>query len=266
MRLNMPVTNLERVMRDGEYIVSRTDTRGIITYVNPYFVEISGFPESELIGAPHNIVRHPDMPAEAFKDLWDTLASGKPWTGYVKNRCKNGDHYWVLANATPIWENGVITGYLSVRSKPERAEVDAVSRVYAQFKSGRAKGLAIREGKVVKVSLTEHEVRGTLKPGALPVPEPGPGERLRHLLGTEGGAVTFVTTRIPAMDDSALLQELESAKVEFSGRIESTFWRDLLFGWVVPLGIIAALWIFYLRLLAFALFHQAGLTPPVEPS
>jgi methyl-accepting chemotaxis protein len=150
MRVNMPVTNTERIMRDGEYIVSRTDTRGIITYANPYFYEISGFSEAEILGAPHNIVRHPDMPPEAFKDLWDTLAAGKPWTGFVKNRCKNGDHYWVLANATPIWENGQITGYLSVRSKPERATVEAVGKVYAQFKAGQAKDLAIREGKVVK--------------------------------------------------------------------------------------------------------------------
>ena len=150
MRTNMPVTNVERIMRDGEYIVSKTDTRGVITYVNPYFLEISGFSEAELLGAPHNIVRHPDMPPEAFKDLWDTLAAGKPWTGSVKNRCKNGDHYWVLANATPVWENGQVTGYMSVRSKPERATVEAVGRIYAQFKAGQAKGLAIREGKVVK--------------------------------------------------------------------------------------------------------------------
>ncbi len=162
MRMNMPVTNVERVMRDGEYIVSRTDTRGIITYVNPYFVEISGFTEAELIGAPHNIIRHPDMPAEAFKDLWETLQAGKPWTGYVKNRCKNGDHYWVLANATPIWENGQITGYLSVRSKPGRAEVEAVSQAYAKFKSGQAKGLTIREGKIVRtgpVANLTHRIR-----------------------------------------------------------------------------------------------------------
>ena len=105
----------------------------------------------------------------------------------------------------------------------------------------------LREGKVEKVSLTEREVRGTLKTGALPAPEPGPGDRLRHLLGAQGGPVTFVTTRIPAMDDSALLKELETAKVEFSGRIESTFWRDLLFGWVVPLAIMAGLWIFLMR-------------------
>ena len=149
MRVNMPVTGVERIMRDGEFIVSRTDTRGIITYANPYFYEISGFTEAEIIGAPHNIVRHPDMPPEAFKDLWDTLAAGKSWTGYVKNRCKNGDHYWVVANATPIFENGQITGYLSMRSRPDRAAVEAVSKVYAQFKAGQAKGLKIQEGKVV---------------------------------------------------------------------------------------------------------------------
>jgi methyl-accepting chemotaxis protein len=146
----MPVTNVERVMRDGEYIVSRTDTRGVISYANPYFYEISGFTEAEILGAPHNIVRHPDMPAEAFQDFWDTLSAGKPWTGYVKNRCKNGDHYWVLANATPVWENGRIAGYLSVRSKPDRAAVEAVAQVYARFKAGQAQGLAIREGRVVK--------------------------------------------------------------------------------------------------------------------
>ena len=150
MRVNLPVTNVERIMRDGEYIVSRTDRRGIITYANPYFYEISGFSEAEIIGQPHNVVRHPDMPAEAFKDLWETLQAGKPWTGYVKNRCKNGDHYWVVANATPIWENGQITGYLSVRTKPDRAAVEEVSKIYAKFKAGEAKGLRIREGKVVR--------------------------------------------------------------------------------------------------------------------
>jgi cell division protease FtsH len=105
----------------------------------------------------------------------------------------------------------------------------------------------LREGKVKEVSLTEREVRGTLKPGALPTPEPGPGDRLRHLLGAQPGPVTFVTTRIPAMDDSALLKELETAKIKFSGKVESTFWRDLLFGWVVPLAIMAGLWIFLMR-------------------
>jgi cell division protease FtsH len=105
----------------------------------------------------------------------------------------------------------------------------------------------VREGKVEKVSLTEREIRGTLKPGALPTPPPGAGDRLRQLLGASNGPVMFVTTRIPAMDDSALLKELEAAKVEFSGRVESTFWRDLVFGWVIPLGLMAGLWIFLMR-------------------
>jgi cell division protease FtsH len=105
----------------------------------------------------------------------------------------------------------------------------------------------LREGKVEKVSLTEREIRGTLKPAALPTPPPGPGDKLRTLLGSESGPTIFTTTRIPAMDDSQLMKELEAAKVEFSGRVESTFWRDLIFGWVLPLGIMAALWIFLMR-------------------
>jgi cell division protease FtsH len=105
----------------------------------------------------------------------------------------------------------------------------------------------LREHKVDKVYLTEREVRGTLKPGALPVSPPGPGDRLRNLLGAPSGPIMFVTTRIPAIDDSALLKELETARVEFSGRVETTFWRDLIFGWVVPLGLMAGLWIFLMR-------------------
>jgi cell division protease FtsH len=105
----------------------------------------------------------------------------------------------------------------------------------------------LREGKVDKVSLTEREIRGALKPGALPAPPPGAGDRLRTLLGAEHGPTVFTATRIPAMDDSQLLKELEAAKVEFSGRIESTFWRDLVFGWLIPLGIMAALWLFLMR-------------------
>ncbi len=105
----------------------------------------------------------------------------------------------------------------------------------------------LREGKVEKVSLTEREIRGTLKPGALPPPAPNAGDRLRTLLGADQQQMVFTATRIPAIDDSQLLRELEAAKVEFSGRIESTFWRDLIFGWVVPLAIMAALWLFLMR-------------------
>src|SRR5512147_2720839 len=111
MRTNLPVTNVEYVLKDTETVVSKTDLQGNITYVNQDFVNISGFSEEELLGAPQNIVRHPDMPEEAFADFWNTLKSGKAWTGLVKNRCKNGDYYWVEANVSPIIENGNIVGY-----------------------------------------------------------------------------------------------------------------------------------------------------------
>ena len=102
MKINLPVTNNEIPLRDDIMIVSMTDLKGIITYVNKDFLEVSGFTEEELIGKNHNIVRHPDMPVEAFQDLWDVLKAGRPWNGFVKNRCKNGDYYWIEANATPI--------------------------------------------------------------------------------------------------------------------------------------------------------------------
>jgi aerotaxis receptor len=148
MRINMPVTNVERPLKVGEYIVSKTDLKGRITYVNRTFVEISGFSEEELIGKAHNIVRHPDMPPEAYADLWRTLQSGKPWRGIVKNRCKNGDHYWVEANANPIWENGKVVGYMSLRTKASRAQIEAASGVYRLFREGKANGLSVREGRV----------------------------------------------------------------------------------------------------------------------
>ena len=150
MRVNMPVTNVERDFRDGESVVSKTDSRGCITYVNPYFCELSGYSEKEAIGQPHNFIRHPDMPKEAFADLWRTLQSGRPWTGMVKNRTKNGDYYWVKANATPLRENGQVVGYMSVRTKADRGEVSAAEQAYRLFREGKAKGLTIRDGAVVK--------------------------------------------------------------------------------------------------------------------
>ncbi len=149
MRVNMPVTNTERDFRDGETVVSKTDLKGMISYVNPYFCEIAGYTEKESLGQPHNFVRHPDMPSEAFADLWDTLKKGRPWTGYVKNRCKNGDYYWVEANATPIRENGQVVGYMSVRSKPARVQVEAASKLYQDIREGKFKG-RIKEGRVLK--------------------------------------------------------------------------------------------------------------------
>ncbi|MGK5025167.1 methyl-accepting chemotaxis protein [Janthinobacterium sp. RB2R34] len=149
MRLNMPVTQTETILNDGMTIVSTTDLQGNINYANQYFIEISGYSESELLGAPQNILRHPDMPAEAFADLWSTIHSGMPWTGMVKNRCKNGDYYWVLANITPVIENGRPVGYMSVRTKPTREQVAEAAALYKGFKDGNQARLAIRKGRVV---------------------------------------------------------------------------------------------------------------------
>src|SRR6478672_7185052 len=153
MRMNTPVTNIEQHLKDGHSIVSKTDLQGNIQYVNPYFIEVSGFSRDELIGAPQNIVRHPDMPREAFADLWATIKAGMPWTGLVKNRCKNGDHYWVLANVTPVIENGKAVGYMSVRTRPSRAQVSAAEEFYRRLKDGNAKGMTVRRGKAARTGL-----------------------------------------------------------------------------------------------------------------
>jgi aerotaxis receptor len=150
VRTNLPVTGIEYILQDGQSIVSKTDTKGRITYVNPTFVEVSGFEADELIGKAHNIVRHPDMPPEAFADLWRTLKAGQPWTGLVKNRRKNGDFYWVVANVVPVKENGVTVGYMSVRTRPAREQVKAAEELYRAFRTGEAKGLAIVRGTAVR--------------------------------------------------------------------------------------------------------------------
>ena len=153
MRTNTPVTQNEYIMDDGKTIVSSTDLQGNINYANPYFIEVSGFTEEELMGAPQNIVRHPDMPVEAFADLWATIQGGMPWTGLVKNRCKNGDYYWVLANVTPVIEQGKPVGYLSVRTKPTREQVRAADELYRQFKAGNPRRMRIVNGKGVSTGI-----------------------------------------------------------------------------------------------------------------
>ena len=152
MRTNLPVTGIEYPLQDGQSIVSKTDTKGRITYVNPTFIEVSGFTEEELIGKAHNIVRHPDMPPAAFSDLWQTLQAGEPWTGLVKNRRKNGDFYWVVANVVPIKEEGTTVGYMSVRTRPARDQVERADAIYKRLRDGRADGLAIRRGAVVRTA------------------------------------------------------------------------------------------------------------------
>ena len=148
MRTNLPVTQNEFLLDDGKTIVSTTDLQGNINYANPYFIEVSGFTEEELLGAPQNIVRHPDMPVEAFADLWATIRAGMPWSGLVKNRCKNGDYYWVLANVTPVIENGEPVGYMSVRTKPSREQVNQAAELYREFKNGNPRKVRFVNGRV----------------------------------------------------------------------------------------------------------------------
>ncbi len=141
MKINLPVTQQEFVLDDGVTLVSTTDTKGIITHCNQAFVHASGFDYAELLGQPHDIVRHPDVPPEAFRDLWATIGRGRPWTGIVKNRRKNGDHYWVVANVTPVMEGGKPRAYMSVRLKPTRAQIQAAEQAYAILDAQRASGV-----------------------------------------------------------------------------------------------------------------------------
>ncbi len=124
------VTDVETPIPDGRLIVSRTDPDGIITHVNQSFVEMSGYSEDELIGLPHYILRHPDMPAAAFSDLWETVQAGKKWHGYVKNLRKDGGFYWVYATVIPNIRQGRLIGYTSVRRKPSRSRIKAAESLY----------------------------------------------------------------------------------------------------------------------------------------
>ncbi len=130
---NAYVSQKEVPFPAGTVLVSKTDTKGIITYANDAFVDISGYSRDELIGKSHNIVRHPDMPPQAFQWLWDTLKAERPWRGMVKNRCKNGDHYWVRATVAPIIENSSIIGYVSVRRPPTREQVAEAEALYREM-------------------------------------------------------------------------------------------------------------------------------------
>jgi methyl-accepting chemotaxis protein len=143
MKINMPVTQHEVELKDTHNIVSKTDQKGQITFVNRDFLEISGFSEDELIGHNHNIIRHPDMPPAAFEDLWNTVKAGKPWNGIVKNRCKNGDFYWVEANVAPVREGNKVTSYMSVRSKPTRKQIEDAASLYRQINAGNIPNIGI---------------------------------------------------------------------------------------------------------------------------
>src|SRR3569832_1726384 len=155
MRTNLPVTRIEYPIHDDTLIVTKTDTKGKLKYFNAQFVEAYGFTEAELIGQTHNIIRHPDMTSEAFENLWTTLKAGKPWVGAVKNRRKNGDFYWVLASATPLWEDGKVTGYMSIRSRLAADQRSEAERVYALLRDKKAGAYRVDAGIIRRRSLAD---------------------------------------------------------------------------------------------------------------
>ena len=140
MRTNLPITQREYPFPAGQALVSTTDLQGRILYCNPAFIEVSGYTREELLGQPHNMIRHPDMPEEAFRDMWQTIESGQPWSGLVKNRRKNGDHYWVMANVTPLLDGDRPVGYMSVRTLPDRQQVSEAETLYARMREAASRG------------------------------------------------------------------------------------------------------------------------------
>lgn len=134
MKPSIIPTNREHKLADNDFIVSKTDTKGRITYANRVFMEIAQYPESELLNVQHNIVRHPEMPRGVFRFLWDTIKKNQEFFGFVKNMCANGDYYWVFANVTPDYDlNGQLQGYYSVRRKPPESAIRAVTPIYQEM-------------------------------------------------------------------------------------------------------------------------------------
>ncbi len=152
MHVNMSVVNEEKEIEIDDFLISRTNTKGVITYVNKQFVNISGFTENELIGQTHNIIRHPDMPEEVFKDLWKTLKLKKPWGCLIKNRCKDGSFYWGYLSVTHIIEKNKVIGYMSMWSKPTRKHIQVTDAIYADIRNNSAK-FSVIEGVLVPKSL-----------------------------------------------------------------------------------------------------------------
>ena len=168
MRTNLPISQNNFDFPSDQTLISVTDLKGRITYCNQNFVAVSGYTEEELLGQPHNLLRHPDMPEEAFRDMWHTIQEkGKPWSALVKNRRKNGDHYWVRANATPVRDGNRILGYLSVRTKPTQQEISAFDKLYEKMRAEAVAGKVVTvlsEGRVIRKGLVAATLRA-LTPG-----------------------------------------------------------------------------------------------------
>ena len=153
MRVNLPVSAHEYAFPAGQTLVSTTDLQGRILYCNSMFVEVSGYAKDELLGQPHNMIRHPDMPEEAFRDMWKTISSGTPWSAPVKNRRKDGSFYWVMANVTPLMQGDRPTGYMSVRTEASRDQIRSAEQLYRTMQAEKQAGTLVhvlRQGHVVK--------------------------------------------------------------------------------------------------------------------
>ena len=149
MRNNQPITQREYALDDETVLISRSDLKGNVTYANAAFVEVSGYTRDELMGAPHNLIRHPDMPEAAYADFWKTIQSGKTWQGTVKNRRQNGDHYWVIATVAPLRDGDRIVGYTSLRRKASPKRIALAERVYAEIREkGKSRRYALSEGQL----------------------------------------------------------------------------------------------------------------------
>ncbi len=153
MRRNLPITPVEFPFPSGHTVVSTTDLKGRILHCNPAFVLLSGYSREELLGQPHNMIRHPDMPEEAFRDMWETIQQGLPWSAPVKNRRKDGSYYWVQANVTPLLDGDKPIGYMSVRTEPKRSQVEAAEALYATMRAEAEHGRLVHrlhQGRVVR--------------------------------------------------------------------------------------------------------------------
>jgi aerotaxis receptor len=214
MRINLPAVDREHPFPGGETLVSTTDLKGRILYCNAAFVAVSGFAREELLGQPHNLVRHPDMPEEAFRDMWQTIASGQPWSAPVKNRRKDGKYYWVMANVTPLVEGGQVVGYMSVRSEPAREQVAAAEALYATMRAEKQAGRLVHafDGG----QLRKHTPVGRLRRAARA------GLALRAALGA--GAFGFAAAGLAALAAGAAAPMAAAAAALAGGAAAALGW------------------------------------------
>src|SRR5580704_5529995 len=155
MSLNQTATSNEYIVREGALLVSVTDVNGKIIAVSPEFIQVTGYSNDELIGKDHGALRHPDTPEAVYQDLWKTLRAGRPWTGLMKNRRKNGDYYWDIASVTPLMEAGVHVGFMTMRTKPSAQQIRETSELYQRLRDGSDKTLRLVEGHPVRTNWRE---------------------------------------------------------------------------------------------------------------